>query len=342
MRRLFSLFNFWPVLFALTLCVGLAYVAAVENLGLSFWEDYLIDPEPDAPRGKEQPKDPPRPRAQPRRGNPGEDDRTPVEHISARFGLNDLNLPSKLSGVGPIFWAGRRQGTGAVFARADIVLTTGHAFAKKGKWNSPNGPTLSQPSPSHGTIYLEACNQSYRFKVIELGSTAPRANLGLDYAIGQLDEPVCEGAAILYGATLSDNTFEELATGEHILLSLGAYPFRDVKVYRNHPDLTGKPTRFDRLHNYHVFGVVCRMLRLAPWPPSVSGLETALYETEGCDAVPGGSGGPLLVSVDGGASYRVIGVTNSYRPNTEYNNYTTITGALLEHINTFVHARVPS
>jgi hypothetical protein len=50
--------------------------------------------------------------------------------------------------------------------------------------------------------------------------------------------------------------------------------------------------------------------------------------------VPGGSGGPLIVSRDGGASFSIVGVTNSYRKGTEYNNYTRIEGAFAKHLST--------
>mmetsp|Transcript_543 Transcript_543/g.1557 ORF Transcript_543/g.1557 Transcript_543/m.1557 type:complete len:81 (+) Transcript_543:1689-1931(+) len=61
---------------------------------------------------------------------PSWDDRLPLEYGSPSFGLNDPALTAKLAGIGPTFWKGAGQGTGALISR-DVVLTTGHLFAKK-------------------------------------------------------------------------------------------------------------------------------------------------------------------------------------------------------------------
>ena len=119
---------------------------------------------------------------------PGRDDRTPIAYLSQVFDLGDAALPSKLSGIGPVFWDHAGQGAGALIA-TNIVLTTGHLFAERGKWEGPHGRTEKPPAPSDG--------RAYDFKAIHMGSMSPRNNLGLDYAIAEFATPVCAEATIL-------------------------------------------------------------------------------------------------------------------------------------------------
>ena len=87
----------------------------------------------------------------------------------------------------------------------------------------------------------------------------------------------------------------------------------------------------DRNQRYHVFGVRCRITEFET-PTGLKGGNTGLINTDGCDGVPGGSGGPLLISRDGGQSYQIIGVANSYRPDSEFNNYTRVIGDFAAHL----------
>lgn len=311
----------WPVAVAFLLGVGTIYVSMLENLSA---EDVP------APRLWELPE-----RPEPRGGQPDKDDRTPLEHLSSTFGLADPDLPQKLSGIGPVYWRGAGRGSGVLFGSRDIVLTTGHLFVAHGGWIGPRGPTLSPPPAANGFIYLEACKQSYHFTTIEVGSRAPRNQLGLDYAIARLAQPACEEAAVLTGATLSEARVHAMvADGAHVL-NMGAYDFREVETFAQDPLLTGKPPRPDSLHRQHIFGVLCSVTGVQSTGDTPEG-STGIIETSGCDGVPGGSGGPLLIPVNGGAEWRVIGVANSYRPMApEYNNYTRIEGAFAAHIEAF-------
>lgn len=160
---------------------------------------------------------------------------------------------------------------------------------------------------------------------------APRARLGLDYAIGVLTQPACPEAQVLPVAATPDDLD---GAKDQILLSIGAYRFADIPRYAGHPLYASRPTS-DRNARYDVFGVKCVSTGRDDTGDVPEG-STAVINTEGCDGIPGGSGGPLLVSRDGGESYTIIGVTNSYRPKTEYNNYTRIEGAFAKHLSQYV------
>lgn len=317
----------WPGAAALALSALLIGVSAEEKLGIEIWPrlaETPSDPAP-VPPAPIAPPLPPGPAA-PYGPVPGWDDRTPVEYLSQVFDLDDPYLAQKLSGIGPVFWIGG-QASGTLIAR-DVVLTTGHLFARDGYWEGASPDAPLQPDPSNGSIYLPACQRSYDFLHVELGSMAPRHNLGRDYAIARLSEPACDAARPLAAEILADTAIAALRPHEAILLNLGSYRFADLPRYANHPLFRTEPPH----HPYHVFGVRCRMSG-----HSDTGGAAGLILTDGCDSIPGGSGGPLLVSLDAGATYRIVGVLNSYSTeNREYNNFTRITGRLAAHLTRFV------
>ncbi len=326
-----SLRNFvamWPVPAAILLCAAMVLMSAGETVSLPEW----------IAKGLETPETPPEVEPEPAPEQlsvpyapvPGRDDRTPVAFMSHVFSLNDPNLPTKLSGIGPVYWDHAGRGTGALIA-PDVVLTTAHLFVERGKWDGPNGRTEKPPHPSAGRIYLAACGRSYEFKAIHPGSMAPRKRLGLDYAIAELATPACSEASILPVAfTPGDIT----SHGDQIFLSTGYYRFSEITRYATHllydtRDLTNRNERLD------LFGVKCQPVAREGTGNVPKGT-TAVIATEGCSGKPGSSGGPVLLSRDGGVSYAVVGVRNSSRPGTEYNNDTRIEGAFAAHLSGFV------
>ncbi|WP_195819424.1 trypsin-like serine peptidase [Roseobacter sp. MH60115] len=339
MAKLFSILNAWPALIASAISAAMIFSTAAEQVVLPDW---LIDTFAQGPTLTDDPvppaPEPERKHAVPYAPAPGRDDRTPIEFISHVFELYDPKLTSKLSGVGPVYWDHATRGTGALIAR-DLVLTTGHLFAEDGKWDGPFGPTNKPPAPSDGRIYIAACERTYDFRSIHLGSLAPRKRLGLDYAIAELSEPACAAATPLPLAHTPDDL---VGAEEQILFNMGAYPIEEVERYATHPLFAERLKESSQFSRQTVFGVSCTAAGRRDTGDVAEG-STAVIETEGCDGVPGGSGGPLLVSRDGGAGYSIIGVANSYRPDTEYNNYTRIEGAFAKHLGAFVElAELPA
>ncbi len=325
MTFVLSTLRHWPALAALLVSTAMIFSTAADQIELPDWllEFFDAAPEPEPDGGKAVALIPYAPA-------PDRDDRTPMPYVDLVFGLSDPDLPTKLSGIGPVFWDHSGHGTGALIA-PDVVLTTGHLFAKGGRWKGPFGRTQKPPAPSSGRIYLAACGQAYDFKAIDMGSIAPRARLGLDYAIGVLTQPACPEATVLPVATTPDDLD---SAADQILLNMGAYRYADLPRYASHPLYAARPTS-DRNARYDVFGVRCKATGRDDTGDVPEG-STGIIITDGCDGVPGGSGGPLLVSRDGGESYAIIGVANSYRPNTEYNNYTRIEAAFATHLSRYV------
>lgn len=306
---------------AFSLCAALVAASAQERLGL--WVD--LEPEgPDAPVPPDK-----KTYIAPYAPAPGRDDRTPLVFMNQVFDLKDPDLPSMLSGIGSVYWKHNGRGTGALIA-PNVVLTTAHLFVAKGDWKGANGAVPVPPAPSNGFIYLEACAEAYHFASIEVGSESPRSRLGLDYAIGVLDRPACAEATILPVSETPED-LEARARDEAIILSMGSWAFTDLPRYAQHPLFTARTSRNGGPNEQAVFGVRCRITGSQDTGDVTHG-STGIIVTEGCDGVPGGSGGPLLLSEDGGATYSVVGVANSYRPNSEYNNYTRIEGAFSDHL----------
>ncbi len=327
----------WPAPMALVLCMAMLLGSTTDEIDApdwlaEAWISFWTSPAPEVP--DQAPPSPPRDSAPdlavPYAPVPGRDDRTPLAFLNHVFDLGNPGLTDQLSGIGPVSWDHAGTGSGTLIAR-DVVLTTGHLFVERGLWDGPLGRTERPPPPSNGRIYLAACGRAYDFQSIELGSLAPRERLGLDYAIARLAEPACEAARVLPVA-LTPRDVAEVA--DQMLLSLGAYPFADVPWYANHPLFADRDPS-QPYARYAVFGVRCEATGLRD-TGDVGGLSTGLVLTSGCDAVPGGSGGALLASRDGGARYVLIGVTNSYRRNTEFNNYTSIEGVFAEHLSRYV------
>ncbi|MGH1416381.1 MAG: trypsin-like serine peptidase [Pelagimonas sp.] len=333
MTRLDTILGLWPLPVAATLCGAMVFTTAMDKIDLPDW---LLDhfaqvpeaPTPDLP--EERPPAPQTSFSVPYAPAPGRDDRTPLVYVPHVFGFEDRDFTGQLSGTAPVFWDHGGQATGALIAR-DLVLSTAHVFVDTGKWEGPYGLTSNPPAPSDGRIYLEACGQAYAFKAIHPGSMSPRARLGLDYAIVELAQPACEAAQILPVAETPDDLIE---AQDQILLSIGAYRYADLPSYAQHP-LYAARTTSDKFARYDVFGVRCEATARED-TGDVAGDSTATIAATGCDAVPGGSGGPLIVSRDGGASFAIVGVTNSYRKGTEYNNYTRIEGAFAKHLSAFL------
>jgi len=119
------------------------------------------------------------------------------------------------------------------------------------------------------------------------------------------------------------------------LLRVGADAFAEVEHYATHPLLTDQLQGDNGYERQASFGVKCTATGRRDTGDVPEG-STAVVETAGCDGVPGGSGGPLLVSRDGSTTYNIVGVANSYRPDTEFNNYTRIEGAFAKHLAEFV------
>ncbi|MEL6201921.1 MAG: hypothetical protein AAFR39_06130 [Pseudomonadota bacterium] len=332
MHRLAAIFNAWPAIVATVLSFAMIFGTAADQVEVPDWLlhtfEFLterLDPAPEPPTVPEYAL------AVPYAPAPGRDDRTPLPFINHVFELGDPSLAAKLSGIGPVFWDHAGQGTGAMIAQ-DVVLTTAHLFAERGKWEGPFGLSEKSPSPSDGRIYLATCGRDYDFKAIELGSMAPRAHLGLDYAIGVLAEPVCDAAQVL---PVAETPSDLAGADDQILLNMGSYRFADLSRYAQHPLYAARPTS-ERFARYDVFGVRCQATGHES-TGDMDGLSTGLVITSGCDGVPGGSGGPLLVSRDGGVNYSVVGVANSYKPSdSAYNNYTAVEGAFAAHLARFV------
>lgn len=330
MHKIIPILNAWPVLMAVLISAAMIMSAAEKDVTLPNWVvEYLT-----GEKEEQQPAPVPGPKSSnpvPYAPAPSRDDRTPLAYMGHVFALDDPELPGKLSGIGPVYWDHSGRGTGALIA-PDLVLTTGHLFAKDGKWHGPFGRTDKAPAPSDGRIYLEACGQAYALKAIHLGSKAPRARLGLDYAIAELATPACDAAAILPVAQTPNDL---VGATDQVFLNLGSYAFTDIARYADHPIFADKAAS-RRVHDRQaVFGVHCTPTGRVG-TGRVSDGSTGVIITEGCDGVPGGSGGPVVLSRDGGATYSIVGVANSYRANTEYNNYTRIEGAFAAHLARFV------
>lgn len=331
MSKVLSVLQGWPVPVAAFLIGAMILGSTVDEIDMPDWladtfATRWVRPEPDAP------PDAPAPRLPvPFAPAPGRDDRTPIAFLNHVFELGSPSLPSHLGGIGPVFWDHAGQGTGALISPTR-VLTTGHLFAKAGEWEGPFGRTPKAPAPSDGRIYLEACGRAYDFAKIDLGSMTPRERLGLDYAIAELAEPACDAAHVLPVAVTPDDL---ASAADQMVLNFGAYRFADVDWYAHHPLFAGRDldTKYAR---FAVFGVSCSVTGREDTGEVAEG-STAVIVTQGCDGVPGGSGGPLLVSRDGGASYAIVGVANSYRrTDREFNNYTRIEGAVAAHLSGYV------
>ncbi len=164
----FAIFDHWPTFIAVGLSTVIGVITLEEKLGVEL-ELSFLRPDVEAPNADEPlPPEPSVPLGQ----NPGWDDRTPLEYMSHYFDIDDPYLTEKLSGFGTVDWVGRYSGTGALIA-PDVVLSTGHAFAKSGQWLTISGHHTPAHNPSAGSIFLAACGRSYEFVHIELGSMSP-------------------------------------------------------------------------------------------------------------------------------------------------------------------------
>lgn len=330
MTKLTAVLQHWPLPVMALLSSALIGTTAVEKVDLPQWlvDAFVAAPEPLEPQP--EPQAPVAGFEVPYAPAPGRDDLTPVTYMSHVFELGDSTLPFKLSGIGPVFWDHAGRGTGTLIA-PNVVLTTAHLFVDDGKWEGPDGATETPPDPSAGRIFLAACNRSYAFKAIHPGSLAPRRRLGLDYAIAQLTEPACAEAQVLPVAYTPDDIARN---DDQIFLSTGYYAHEDVPRYVEHP-LYGDPEP-ERLNPHlDLFGVRCQPVGRED-TGDVSEGSTAVIATEGCDGRPGSSGSAVLLSRDGGETYAVVGVRNSSRPGTEYNNDTRIEGAFAAHLSRFI------
>ena len=126
-----------------------------------------------------------------------------------------------------------------------------------------------------------------------------------------------------------------VGTENQIFLNMGAYQFSDIARYAAHPVFSEKAATSIAQERQAVFGVRCEPTGRGDTGAVATGT-TGVIITSGCDGVPGGSGGPTVLSRDGGLTYSIVGVANSYRPNTEYNKHTRIEGAFAAHLARFV------
>ncbi|MEL6646281.1 MAG: hypothetical protein AAFQ05_01030 [Pseudomonadota bacterium] len=314
----------WPVLLGAAVCLVMVLASATDDLDLEWkWLSGGLS--------VEQPPEPaPRVRhAIPFAPSPLRDDRTPLAYLDWVFGLDDPDAATDLNGVGRMFWFERNEATGALIA-PNVVLTTAHVFAEDGLWKADGELSPERPEARNGRIYLEACGRSYRFAHIRLGDIAPRVpTLGLDFALAVLEAPACPEASILPVAIPPHDLVDH---ADQILLALGSYPIADITAYADHPIFAG---RAGRDMSFSAFGVRCAATGIRPTGEVAEGA-TSLIATEGCDGVPGGSGGPLVLSRDGGKTYNIVGISNSYSPDTEFNSWTRVHGAVAAQLRAFV------
>ena len=120
---------------------------------------------------------------------------------------------------------------------------------------------------------------------------------------------------------------------DQIFLSTGIYAYGDLPRYADHPYYASRDQGpYDHLD---LFLVRCRTVGRED-TGAVDAGSTAVTAMRGCDGRPGSSGSAGLLSRDGGKTYAVVGVRNSGRPGTEYNNDTRIEGAFAAHLSAFV------
>lgn len=320
-ERFSKLTRYLPVVGALVLSTAMIATAISQDLDWHLWGGDSSEQSQPLPHLTQ-------PQGIPFAPSPDRDDRTPIPYLSLVFGLGDPTLATKLSGVGITFWEHSGRGSGTLIA-PDIVLTTGHLFAENGLWKGPDGLTAERPPASDGRFYLETCGRSYTFRHIRLGDVIPRQPLGLDYAVAVLEDPVCEEAMIM---PVVITPLDLARHDDQILLAIGAYEIADVTQYAGHPVFKWRSGSEAHLG---IFGVRCQATGMRDTGEVAEGA-TAVIETEGCDAKPGGSGGALVLSRDGGQTYNLVGVTNSYQPDSEYNNFTQIDGAVARQLQSFV------
>jgi len=230
------------------------------------------------------------------------DDRVPLLALSEEYGLQDANLPAKLSSVGAIFTplkdrpSAFSRGTGALLGRRDFVVTAAHLFTGMG-WQA------SELGQAGITIYIPVCDRSYPITDVYIKTTDPTRNIKLDYAFLKLGVPACEEAKPFQAATLTDEAVTEMAARHYPLLSLSTFRPEDTARAEEFPNALEVARA--QAKPYLIYGVFCRFTDVAN---NIAGPSDALfYRAEGCDTYPGNSGGPLLVSLDAGRSYKLIG-----------------------------------
>lgn len=224
----------------------------------------------------------------------GTDNRVPVEALSDVWGLDDPELPAKLSGIGKLEWRYEDSVSTctASLIHQRMVITAAHCVTEDG---------LSA-EPQKLWFYSVACDSKYRAQDLYVKTHQPIGQTDIDYAYLLLESSTCPDAVPFQAVTLTDETALEIRERSYPLLSLSVFPFAATERHGEFP--LAQSDALARYKSYTAFGVFCR---LDPSQPTVSDIEDAFtHKTEGCSNFPGNSGGPLLVSLDFGATYQIF------------------------------------
>jgi len=217
----------------------------------------------------------------------GADDRVPLSALSGVYNLDDDTLEHRLAALGSVHTTSGRC-TGSVLGRSDFVITAAHC--------------LEGASAQEVHFFSVACNASYTVDRIYVSPRYSLRRIAFDYAFIDLAEPVCDTVEPFQAITLTDDAVRQLQQQQYPLLSLSVFSFDETARHEEFPQARRQSLlRWQRLSG---FGVFCRFAERNDLTGTDQ--EAVLYRTEGCDTFPGNSGGPLLVSLDGGQNYRVI------------------------------------
>lgn len=249
------------------------------------------------------------------------DDRVPISVLSDEYDLNDPNLPKKLTGLGSLY-IGNGRCTASLLGRNDFIITAAHCLPKPSKRNT-----------AHIKIefYSLTCKTFYTATKRFIKTDNPRRHIDLDYAFLKLDQPACADATPFQAVTLTDEAAKEMLEFSYPLLSLSTFEFEAVRRHAEFPKAWEKAR--ERYNNLEAFGVFCRFSKPRD---NIGQPKNALtYYTQGCDTFSGNSGGPLLVSLDGGKSYKVIATLFGHTFNGSENLFPRVKGVYAKNLESF-------